>query len=246
MGFSRSKRRATSSRRSGRKRFRSAPRRRRINARTAGFLGIEKKFYDSHLSSKALNATTDNADGECNPSATLTLNTVAQGDGESNRDGRKMVMKSVQVTGSVFCSAQANQSAADAIPIIFIALVLDKQTNGAALSSELVYVNPSADTGLCTNPVRNLQYVSRFRVLRSTVFVPPQPAISYDGTNIEQGGVNVPFRFDADLKDLPVTFSGDTSAISNIIDNSLHVLAWASTTGMAPSIQYNCRLRFVG
>jgi len=80
-----------------------------LNRRTAGFLGIEKKFYDTGLIAGDLLAPTDAAGGEFDPSSTSMISTPAQGDSEQNRDGKRIMIKSVQVTGVVTCAAQTDQ-----------------------------------------------------------------------------------------------------------------------------------------
>ena len=52
---------------------------RRQNLRTAGFLGIEKKFYDTSLVDAALTAPTDCTGGEHDPSATSMISAPAGG-----------------------------------------------------------------------------------------------------------------------------------------------------------------------
>jgi len=81
-----------------------------LNRRTAGFLGIEKKFYDTGLTSAALTAPTDATGGEHDPSSTSMISTPAQGDSEQNRDGKRIVIKSVQITGVVRCASQTDQT----------------------------------------------------------------------------------------------------------------------------------------
>jgi len=80
-----------------------------LNQRSAGFLGIEKKFYDTALIAGDLTAPTDGTGSEFDPSTTSMISTPAQGDSEQNRDGKKILIKSVQVTGVVTCAAQADQ-----------------------------------------------------------------------------------------------------------------------------------------
>ena len=48
-----------------------------------------------------------------------------------------------------------------------LALVLDMQTNGATISSENVYKNVSASGALAASPFRNLQFIKRFKVLKT-------------------------------------------------------------------------------
>jgi len=218
----------------------------RANVRTGGFVGMEKKFYDTSLSGTALVSPTDSAGAECDPATVLCLNAPAQGDGESNRDGRQIVMKSIGVAGLISIPNQANQTATDVSGVITICLVLDTQTNGAQLNSEDVFTNPSAAAAISPFAFRNLQYVQRFRVLQRIELKMDQPTVVWDGTNVEQGGLQIPFKLYKNLNDLRVTFTGTTAGVANITDNSLHVIAYASNISTAPTINYNARLRFVG
>lgn len=215
------------------------------NVRTGGYLGIENKFYDTSKTGTALVAPADASGAEFDPT-TGGLNTVAQGDGESNRDGRNIAMHSIHINGTIFSNPQANQTATDQPGIVYIALVQDLQTNGAQLNSEDVFTNPSGQTYLAASPFRNLQYTKRFRVLKTKVYKLPNPNIGYDGTNMEQQGVDIPFKMNVQLGGQKVNFSGTTAAIANIVDNSLHFVAYCSSTDLAPAIAYNARLRFSG
>ncbi len=215
------------------------------NLRTGGFLGVELKFYDNKLVDSALTAPTDASGGEQDPSATVMLNTVVQGDGESNRDGRQIMMKSISLNGVIEVPVQVNQTAGDVACVVFLALVMDKQTNGATINSEDVYTNKGANAAVAASPYRNLQQSQRFRVLRTLQITLPQPRLVWDGTNVEQSGFTIPWRMDAPLN-ISTLFKGTTETVANIVDNSLHLIGYCSDTGLAPQISYNSRLRFVG
>ncbi len=216
------------------------------NARIGGFLGIENKFYDNLLSSSAISAPSDGSAGEHDPGGADGLNTVDQGDGESQRDGRQIVMKKISITGLISCVPQISVTATDTNPVVFIALVLDMQTNGATLNSENVYINPLSTSLGAASPLRNLQFTKRFRVLKTRTLTLDQPTVVWDGTNIEQGGMHKAFQMHVNLNNLVVNFSGTTADIANIVDNSLHIIAYTSSTTCAPTINYNSRLRFQG
>lgn len=244
--------RARFSQRRPRKRFKQRRRRRRkfgrvvANPRIGGFMGIELKFYDQSLSNSAITAPADATGGEHDPSATVLLNTVTQGDGESQRDGRQIKMMKISLQGLVTYAGQINQTATDNACVVMIALVLDRQTNGATISSENVFINPSASATQAPVAFNNLQFIKRFKVLKRISFALPDPNITYDGTNIEQNGAHVEWAMHVDLKGLTVNYSGTTETVANITDNSLHVIAYCSSTTLVPQIQYNSRLRFVG
>lgn len=223
------------------------------NIRSAGLLGVELKYLDAPKAATALTAPTDASGGEMDPSSVVTgcLSAPAQGDGPTNRDGSKIVMKRIYVTGTILVGAQAAQAAADIVPSILICLVLDKQTNGQQLNSEDVFVNQNASANTATNPQRNMSFTNRFEVLKTVQFMLPQPyAFNDAATTAAQGGISKPFKLKKSfgLEGLRVQFTtgGTTADVANVIDNSLHIIAFCSSANLAPSIQYNSRMRFVG
>ncbi len=221
-----------------------------LNPRIGGFLGIEVKFYDQKLIDNALTAPTDATGGEHDPSATVLLNTVTQGDGESQRDGRKITMRSIYVDGIINCAKQASQSSGDNATGIFIALVLDTQTNGATISSEDVFVNAGGNALTAATPFRNLQFTKRFKVLATRRFIIQDAnmanATSFSAdSGIIANGVQKRFKMFKNLN-IETQYSGTTETVANITDNSLHIVAWCTDTGMAPKISYSSRLRYVG
>ncbi len=247
----RRRRRAPFKRGAMRTRRRRFPRRfaRRRNARIGGFLGIELKFYDTSLNSSAIQATTDASLGEQNPSATIALNTVTQGDGESQRDGRKITMRSITIDGTITMAGQSGQSASDAPIPVMIALVLDTQTNGALLNSEDVFKNVGGFAAVNASLMRNLQFIKRFKVLaiRKMSFDSPRMTNDTGATGgVITGGLIKRFHIFVNLKNRQTIYNGTTETIANITDNSLTMLAWTTSETSAPLINYSARLRFVG
>jgi len=213
---------------------------RRRNIRTAGFLGIETKFYDTRKAPTAFVTTT--AGAELDPAANAScLNAITQGDGESARDGKKCVLKSVEIHGVVTGTLKQDQ-ADSKLPIIArVLLVWDKQTNGAQLNSEDVLKD---DAGSDYLSMRNLQYSSRFRILWDRTFVLQNSQSMTDGANTSSS-VSQTRNFKIYKKlNIPVNFTGTTEDIANITDNSLHIIGVASITDA--SIEYYSRVRFVG
>ena len=225
-----------------------AKKRRPVNYRTGGFLGIETKFYDTGLANGTLNTSTDATNGEQDPATVSCLSAPAQGDTEQNRDGNRIIIKSCYVFGTLTKPTESDQTAVEGPHFFFVALVLDTQSNGATLNSEDVFTNPSSNTSCCTQPLRNLQYSSRFRVLRTFTGVLQTQNATYDGTNIESGGGGLNFKLACPKLNIPVQFKGGATAagVSGVNDNSLHVIAWTSDAGGAPTISYNARIRFQG
>ncbi len=214
------------------------------NKRTAGFLGIETKFFDTAASSALVNPS-DAAGGEVDPTTLETLFAPTKGSGEENRDGKKAVMKSVFISGTVSTASQTNQTVPENPPLIFIALVLDKQSNAATLASEDVFTNKSGSSGRATAVMRNMLNSSRFRVLKTWRMTFPAPQLTWDGTNMEQAGAIQHFQHYMKLN-IPVLFKANAGSIADVVDNSLHVIGYASTTEGAATLSYNARVTFVG
>jgi len=216
------------------------------NLRIGGFLGIELKYANYFRAALALAAPINAVGGTVDPATFLALNAIAQGDGEQQRDGKQVNIKSCYVTGVVDLPGQINQTTAKSIPTVYIALVLDKQTNGAQLTSELVFENPSGSAATAANPLRNMQYTSRFDVLDSVCVTLEQPQITFDGANLEQSGSRAHFKLSW-TGDLMTQYTGTGATVSVIQDNSLHLIAFAGPDiGAGPLISYNARTRFVG
>lgn len=141
---------------------------------------------------------------------------------------------------------QVNQTAADAVPFLYIALVLDTQTNGAQLNSEDVYINPAASTATGSSPLRNMSYTERFKVLKVKKIRVPTLPITYDGTNIEQSGLLLPFSMYVKLGGLQTKFQSGTTTgyVGTIVDNSLHLIAFTNVDSATFPVGmfYNSRL----
>jgi len=217
-----------------------------LNMRTGGFLGIEKKFFDTYLATTALASGANGAGGELDPATDNCLNAVVQGDGESNRDGKNYIIKSLHFLGRVVVNSQANKTVGWVPPSVFIAIVLDTQTNGAQLNSEDVYTNPAGSIANSTCMQRNLQYSSRFRVLKTFKLDFNNPAFAYDGTNMESCGQSQSIEAHLDNLNIKVSCSATTGPIAAITDNSLHVVGFATNVTETANLTYTSRIRFMG
>lgn len=210
------------------------------NIRTAGYLGIENKFYDTRYGETAVSTTT--AGSEADPGAGIScLNAVTQGDGESQRDGKKIMMRSIELRGRVGALNLADDADPPASYTVRVLLVLDTQTNGAQLNSEDVLLDQGGTKYLDN---RNLQYSSRFRILWDKYFtIEPFHAMA-DGANTGAFSMKDQiFRVYRKLN-IPVNYTGTTEAIANITDNSLHVIALGNNANAF--VEWVSRLRFVG
>lgn len=222
---------------------------RRRNLVSMGFLGIEKKFYDTSLAATTIPAGTDATGGEFDPSATSMISTPAQGDGEQNRDGKRINILSCVVNGVIRLAASELQSNPYAGTKVFVALVLDTQSNGAQAQSEQVFKNTAANADTQVVPVKNLLFGNRFRILKEKIFdLTPGSMSHFAVDSFSNDGKAVTFKWFIPFPGgLPVNFnSGTTASIANVIDNSLHIMAFQTNANDPVQITYNARIRFVG
>lgn len=215
------------------------------NVRTGGFLGMELKFLDSSYQASLI-AAASMAGLEADPSTLLSITSIAQGDGESQRDGRQAVVKSAFVTGTVSCPLRSDQADAQGGNTYFVALVMDTQTNGAQLNSEDVFTNPLADATTIPCLLRDLQYVQRFKVLDYVILNDPPRIVGTDGAaTLSIAPASIPFKLSWN-GEMRQNYTGTNGIVASIADNSIHVLAGTTSTSGAPQLNYNARIRFVG
>lgn len=217
------------------------PKSRYQNRRTGGYIGVEKKFFDTELDDTAFTAAWTALEP-----ATTNLTAIAQGDGESSRDGREYAIDSIHIRGYVTRDLQESQTAPASDILVRVCLVWDTQTNGAQLTATQVM------DGSQTQDVfafRNLQYTKRFRVLKDlTIKLNVAPAVVNEGAaNLFASGYIIrPFKINKVFKNpIRVIMSGTAADIANVTDNSLHIIG-VSTNATATSLHYQCRVRFRG
>lgn len=219
------------------------------NQTTSGLLGIEHKFLDLQLQPTTVAAATALTGGEYDPSSEQCLSSPPQGDGASSRDGKRIVIDSVYVKGLVKRAQLEDQTNPPPPEKVYVALVLDTQTNGAQLNSEDVFLNTAvnADTNIC--PLRNLTNSERFRIIDTALIDLDVSALSVEADNaFSWAGVAKEFTFYHKFKDggLPVNFVATSSSgtVGATVDNSLHIIAFSISA--AATICYNSRIRFQG
>lgn len=218
------------------------------NMVTSGFLGIEKKFYDTALAATSLVAPTDSAGGEFDPSATSMMTTPTAGDGEQQRDGKQIACLYLDISGAVAMGTVEGAVNPPETIMCYIACVLDTQSNAAQMNSEDCFKNTSAAALGAAQVQRNLLFGKRFRILKQKSFIIAPKTLCITAANLfNHGGANVPFQWFIPLKGMRINFNaGTTASIANVIDNSIHMIAFVSSTDGNPTIRYNARLRFIG
>ncbi len=210
------------------------------NLRIGGFIGIETKFVDFERPITTIASTW--AGGELDEATALAVSAIAQGDGESNRDGRKANLLSVHLKGFIRIASQEAQANPVFGGIVRLILVLDKQTNGAQLNAEDVVTVTTQDI----NAWRNLQNSQRFRILKDQRFDMSVSNMStFQANDFSTSQQEVPFEFHVVFKKpIVVNHTGTTAVVASIADNSIHLIGMSTLA--IHQISYVSRVRFRG
>lgn len=187
--------------------------------------GGELKYFDHALGNTVLSdaGTIDDS-----------LNLVPQGNGASQRVGRKFTIRKVHMRGTcrtVDDLALQTQGKA----VIRLMLVWDKQANGAPATPGDVLQDAGGSTRWDT--YRNLENVNRFKVLKEKV---------WDLNNLQReaaGTIGVARAFSWDVRcNIPVEM-GQGNAITDVRSNNVFVLALTDNNPVA-ALQYSTRIRY--
>ncbi len=205
-----------------------------------GGFGIELKFADFETVSDAFAVTWQRMqDGTIN-----CVSGVAQGDGESQRDGRKYMIHSVHIRATLATSSTESQTGPLADIVGRICLVWDTQSNGAVpTATDIMDGRQTADE----LSFRNLQNTKRFRILWDKSW-------KINRLNMNEGSINLfasntqispIIKFNKKFKNpIPVTCTGTGNTVASISDNSLHIIGVANST--EAFLNYQVRVRFTG
>ena len=208
-------------------------------SRTDAFTGIERKFFDSQTVGDAFTTT-----WAAMETATTNLTAMGQGDEESERDGRKIVIDSIHLRGFVrLAGTELNSDIPESV-LCRVVLVLDQQTNGATIAPLTVMDVGQTDDLLA---FRRLDNTQRYNILWDQMFEMTSPSISHFAVD-SFSNAEVRKHFTKTVVFNPpmeVNMSGTTTDIANVKDNNIHVIGISSgQTNATVTLDYQCRVRF--
>ncbi len=170
-----------------------------------------------------------------------TLNRIAQDASENGRIGRKVTVRSIYMKGAYH--VRGTTQLQDIKQRIRIIVVLDKQTNGAALTmSDVLNTNGTVDI----DSFRSLVSTGRFNVLFDKTYNANKVAIAQDSaSSIRSIPQSWNFHF-AKKCNIPLEFdnSSATGAIGTITTNNLACFAIKADAASHAEVSYVCRVRY--
>lgn len=206
----------------------------------------ERKYFDAELNNTVIPTSTSTwAGAELDPTTLNTLFAPVRGDDIADRTGRKVQVLSIKIRGFVNVVAQTNATDADNAFVGRLVLVQDKQSNAAQLNAEDV-IQSGAGT-VATMMFQSSAFFGRFNVLKDKVFKFQSPTLTYDGTNIEQSGLIMPFKINHKFtKPVTVSFNtGNAGTIADCVDNSFHLIGLTNNATLANTVNYKVRTAFI-
>jgi len=218
----------------------------RTVARTRGWAAArgETKYFESFRAAIALPASVDWTGTEFDPASTagqLGLASPPQGTGIGERVGRKICVKKIRIRGQVKLTADTALS--DGPFLVRILLVQDKQTNAVQAQGEQVLayggVGGPLATGNGINAMQSTATFGRFRILKDILL----KSGDYNYNAIGGGQqVWMPFKISVKLNQIVNFNTTTTGTITDVVDNSFHIMANCTNINAAPTIQYVARV----
>lgn len=201
--------------------------------------GPEIKFIDH---AEDVNPLTTGSLFNVGPSASNTLCGAAQGDGPSDREGRKIKVIGIQFRGRVNTLVVTGGGSAVAGHIYGCRLILyqDRQCNGTAPT--IINTNTGMLTAAGGNNFDSLPCMftrGRFRFLKDKVWT-LNPMVYYDGTTNHSVVTTSRFKFFKKLS-IPIEFdnSATTGVLSTIRTNNINAVAFSEDD----TVELECTIR---
>lgn len=215
---------------------------------------IELKMFFNSIANVAISQNVNETGITNDPATGLVIPRL--GDDFNQREGRVIILKKLTIKGVVAFLGAEDVDDTPCGQIVYLAVVLDKQPNGATITSSDVITNPSASIYLNTRPFKNPNGLMRFKILAEKLIVKPYVVMAQTATNeYSWPSHSVPFEFVIDFKaGLEIRFNNvDGGSIADVVTNAFHFLAvtggdtiGAVTSRMDASLSYNSMAEFYG
>jgi len=169
-----------------------------------------------------------------------SLNSVAQGDSQSERIGNRIIVKNISVKGYLTAKGSTTVTAGENSNIARVIFFVDHQCNGALnTAGELLAVTTAI------NSFRDIENSDRFTVLRDFRIPVTTHGVAGDGTTNVSYNKEYSFEFYKDMKML-TQFDATAAAIASITNNSINCFAYIEDAACAVDIDFKSRIRYTG
>lgn len=206
--------------------------------RVPRFVKYVKKPYKIHPVTQELRYIDNNpAFGAISGTMEQYLATqIAQGDGDSDRSGRKVTITQVMLKGDLELAEQT--AASNTSERVRLLILQDKQVNGATFDvTDFIESNS-------INAYRNLAFSQRFKVLAQEEFCLAAGGAAASGAAYVFSQDRTAFFLKAKNLSIPVQYEASTGAVSSHTGNGIYICAIAAV-GNLVTFTGQVRVRFI-
>jgi len=201
-----------------------------------GMITADNHYFDAQLPTTTIAAVTGSWIGtEYDTTGALSLFSPVQGDDITNRQGRKVFLKKLRLRCNISCSPQTANVTADQESLIRVIVYKDTQTNGAQAQGEDVMASGTATVAL--HMFQNLANLGRFVVMYDKIHKISQRTIDAG----LQSGAAIFFKINLKPNCLINYNSGVTGTVTDVVDNSFHLIINTNNSSMVPQLEYKVR-----
>lgn len=197
-----------------------------VMKRSLTYKNEELKYFDKTLSFNFDNIMEIPATGQLVP--------INQGAEQDDRIGRKIVVKSLLIKGTLLYTPTLGT---EPETTCYLYVVLDRQTNGAAAAITDIFTSTAGNTAL---PV--VANNKRFKVIKAMMF--DLPLISSSTSNVSPP-VQVAMQYYKKLN-VEIDYADTGSAIGSITSNNLFLVAGSVGADDKVAFSGAARIRFIG
>ncbi|QGH72832.1 MAG: capsid protein [CRESS virus sp. ct1Gc25] len=208
----------------------------------------ELKMYDQSVLDTLIGTGTSWSGADMDPSSN-TLFSPNLGVDMGQRIGRRCAVVGLDMNGFIDCNDQVLAVGADPAAICRIIVFQDTQTKGVQALGNLVMEAQTADAFHVITAFPSRDAIGRFIILKDMVYVMQNPAFSSlgsSGVTYDQQGIAKWFSFRIEF-DEPVIVhfdASDAGSVADVLDNSFHVMASNSSSGLSPRLTYTTRVYY--
>lgn len=213
----------------------------------------EMKYFDSEVNSSAVVGAATWGASVIDPTVTPVANmnclfAPVVGAGINQRIGKAAWVHSIKIWGDVLAPAVATVTALANPSDVRILLVKDCQTNSAQAAGSAVMQTPVSNNNIVAiNAPLNIDNFGRFKILKEKRIQLSEICTgNVSATNFAIAGVQRKFKLKHIFaKPVLVRFNNTNGGtVADIVDNSFHIYALTTSTGMVPAMSYYCRVGF--
>jgi len=214
-----------------------------------GQVVADNHYFDAELAATAVAETLTAWTGSeydpiiaAGPTPLLCLFAPTQGNDISQRDGRKVFLKKLRITGQLVWQTQTAQATIDEPGRCRIIVYQDKQTNGAQSQGEQLIASGAALDAI--NMFQSTLSFGRFKVLKDKMYSSGNQNNGVFGPStgalIGQTGAVINFHYNLKINEWVNYNATNGGTVADVIDNSWHLIA-NSEGDTTPALKYKVR-----